>query len=76
MKTPGSGSRNHVIIITLITLFYYAVPVVEGAQEHAVCLREILHLRMALETFTTAALKICCVWCVTKEVGLLAFDRK
>ena len=23
VKTPGSGSRNHVILITLITLFYY-----------------------------------------------------
>jgi len=27
----------------------YAAPVVEGVQEHAFCLREIIHLRMALE---------------------------
>jgi len=33
-------------------------------------LREIIHLRLALESFTTAALEICCVWCVAKEVGL------
>jgi len=33
-------------------------------------LREIVHLRMALESFTTAALEICCVSCVTKEVGV------
>jgi len=39
-------------------------------QEHAFCLQEILHLRMALESFTTAALEICCVWCVTKEVAV------
>jgi len=25
---------------------------------------------MALESYTTAALEICCVWCVRKEVGL------
>jgi len=34
----------------------YAAPVVEDVQEHAFCLREIIHLRMALESFTTAAL--------------------
>jgi len=33
-------------------------------------LREIIHLKMALESFTTAALEICCVWCVTKEARL------
>jgi len=33
-------------------------------------LRVIIHLEMALESFTTAALVIYCVWCVTKEVGL------
>ena len=30
-------------------------------QEHAFCLRQIIHLRMALESFITAALQICCV---------------
>jgi len=34
----------------------YAAPVVEDVQEHAFCLREIMHLRMDLESFTTAAL--------------------
>jgi len=29
----------------------YVAPVVEDVQEHAFCLREILHLRMALESF-------------------------
>ena len=33
-------------------------------------MRELLHLRMTLESFTTATLEICCVWCVTKDVGL------
>jgi len=40
----------------------YAAPVVEDVQEHAFCLREIIHLRIALESFTTAAVEICCVW--------------
>jgi len=52
----------------------FAAPVVEGAQEHAFCLREIIYLRMSVESFNTAALEICCVcvvyMCVTKEVGL------
>ena len=33
----------------------YAAPVVEDVQEHAFCLREIIHLRTASESFTTAA---------------------
>jgi len=39
----------------------YAAPVVEDVQEHAFCLREIIHLRIALESFTTAAVEIFCV---------------
>jgi len=32
----------------------YAAPVVEGAQAHAFCVSEIIHLRMTLESFTTS----------------------
>jgi len=35
VKTPGSGSRNHVILITLITLFYYVRSRQTGAPAHA-----------------------------------------
>jgi len=35
----------------------YAALVVEGVQKHAFCLRKIIHLQIALASFTTAALE-------------------